>query len=350
MFAIIYSHYCREISNKKEAIMFRKLIASCLMVFLLCGSFVVLGDLNVNAATKSKVYIGHAARDERGKYKGGAAGDQTGKEVFRTTWSYDSNKSGARNWRYLFRAKDQKKAKKMAAAMLAACKNDHIGYDQKNGDKYSCYKQAEKVNFEISKISVNCEAHCASLMSVCINAAGIDVTMKLGTPNMVEKLKATGQFEIITDKSYISKDTNLKPGDILLSGKHTAMVLDSPYPGTKAPAASSTKANTTTAKATTAKKTTAKSLKGDGSKGNYKAGYEYVLKYNTRVRTGPGTKYPILNRNKMSADAKKHALKTKTDAVLKKGTTVTCIRIKNGWMEIPSGWVATKDGKEWLLK
>ena len=69
------------------------------------------------------VKIGHASIDERGKARGGAAGDQTGKEVCLRDW-YD------KNWVSVLRPKNEKEAEKMAKAMEQACANDHIGYDQ----------------------------------------------------------------------------------------------------------------------------------------------------------------------------------------------------------------------------
>mgnify|MGYP007007821211 FL=1 len=51
------------------------------------------------------VKIGHASIDERGKARGGAAGDQTGKEVCLRDW-YD------KNWVSVLRPKNEKEAEK----------------------------------------------------------------------------------------------------------------------------------------------------------------------------------------------------------------------------------------------
>ena len=69
------------------------------------------------------VKIGQASRDERGKYSGGMAGDQDGKEVAIREW-YN------RPWNKVLRAKNPAVAEKIALAMEKACKNDYIGYDQ----------------------------------------------------------------------------------------------------------------------------------------------------------------------------------------------------------------------------
>ena len=70
------------------------------------------------------VIIGSARIDENGKAHGGKAGDQTGKEVSTQNWYKHS-----KGW-VVLRAKDPKKAAKIAQAMRAACDNPNIGYDQ----------------------------------------------------------------------------------------------------------------------------------------------------------------------------------------------------------------------------
>ncbi len=77
-----------------------------------------------------------------------------------------------------------------------------------------------------------------------------------------------------------------------------------------------------------------------------KVGSNYKLLDNMNVRKGPGTNYAIKSRASLSASAKRHALKGTTNAVLKKGTVVTCKKVsKDGnWMQIPSGWICCKKG------
>ena len=55
------------------------------------------------------VRIGHASIDENGSATGGAAGDQTGKEVCIRSWY-------AKGWKVLLRAKDPAVRKKIALA------------------------------------------------------------------------------------------------------------------------------------------------------------------------------------------------------------------------------------------
>lgn len=75
----------------------------------------------------------------------------------------------------------------------------------------------------------------------------------------------------------------------------------------------------------------------------YTIGKNYTLQVDLNVRYGAGTNYGIKKYNELTEDGKKHAY-IQTNAVLKKGTVVTCLEIiKNGqdiWLKIPSGYVA----------
>jgi cell wall-associated NlpC family hydrolase len=162
------------------------------------------------------VKIGHASLDENKKASGGRTGDQTGNEVTIQNW-YN------RNWTILFRAKDSKVAEKIAQAMEQACANDKVGYDQKQ--RTTLYEQAKKLNWDISKINTACECDCSSLVAVCVNAAGINVSKDMYTGNQKAVLTKTGKFEVLTDSKYLVKQDHLQRGDILLASGHTAIVL-----------------------------------------------------------------------------------------------------------------------------
>ena len=162
------------------------------------------------------VKIGHARSDENNKAKGGKAGDQTDRELVIQDW-YN------REWSAVFRAKDAKVAEKIAKAMEQACANNNIGYDQ--GQRITLFENAKKYNFNITKITEKCECDCSSLVSVCVNAAGISVSRDMYTGNQKKVLSSTGKFDIFTDTKYLTKADNLKRGDILLATGHTAVVL-----------------------------------------------------------------------------------------------------------------------------
>lgn len=84
----------------------------------------------------------------------------------------------------------------------------------------------------------------------------------------------------------------------------------------------------------------------------YIIGKNYTLQVDLNVRYGAGTSNAIKKYNELTVDGKKHAY-VQTNAVLKKGTIVTCLDvIKNEndiWLKIPSGYVAGYyQGKEYI--
>jgi len=176
----------------------------------------------------SVVRIGQATSGEKGKLRGGQAGDQTGGEVSFANWSYASGNQ-YNSWKYVFRAKDASARLKIAQAVIDACNNNHIGYDQNSPDRKSCFKAAEKVNFDLSKITTNCELTCSELANVAIAAAGLTSYLPVSKAAYVETLKAkllnSSEFIVFTDSVYVAKSNKLLPGDILISGTHTAIVV-----------------------------------------------------------------------------------------------------------------------------
>ena len=217
------------------------------------------------------VTIGHASIDENGKAYNGAAGDQTAKEVCTRTWY---NKS----WDVVLRCTDATMAEKMAIACEQACANNKIGYDQYQ--RNTLYTQAQKVNFDLSKITTACECDCSSLMCVCAIAAGISPSgLYAGgnmrtTRNMRDAFKATGKFEVITDSKYLTSDAYLKRGDILVNeGSHTVMILTN---GSKVVNSSITSSNNNSSY----------SGKGIGTATSLMG---------MNVRTGPGVSYKVID-------------------------------------------------------
>lgn len=162
------------------------------------------------------VYIGHASIDERGRANSGAAGDQTGKEVYKRTWY-------SKPWHTVFRAKSATVAEKIAKAMEQACANNNIGYDQYQ--RTTLFTLAKAKKWDISKVTEKCETDCSALVAVCCNAAGVTVSKDIYTGNQTVALKATGKFTIYTDSKYTKSSSYLMRGDILLGNGHTAIVL-----------------------------------------------------------------------------------------------------------------------------
>ena len=167
------------------------------------------------------IKIAHASIDERGKATGGAAGDQTGREVCIRDWYTAS-------WDAVLRPKTSAIAEKSAKFMEQACANNAVGYDQ--WQRNSLYEQAKKVNFDASKITVKCECDCSSLVHVAVIAAGAKLiygSNGFTTKTMVAELVKSGNYEKLTDSKYLTSDKYLKRGDILVNeGSHTVMVLE----------------------------------------------------------------------------------------------------------------------------
>lgn len=163
--------------------------------------------------------IGHASIDENKKAKGGKAGDQTGKEVCTRSWY-------SKPWDVLLRCKDATKAELMAQACEKACANNHIGYDQYQRNTLRI--QALSKDWDLSKITVDCETDCSAFMTVCAECAGIpfSYTNAPTTRTMRKEFQKTGYFDVLTDSKYLNSDKYLKRGDILVKeGSHTVMVL-----------------------------------------------------------------------------------------------------------------------------
>lgn len=167
------------------------------------------------------VRIGHASIDERGNASGGAAGDQTGKEICIRNWY-------SKGWVVLLRAKDPAVGKKIAESCIAACNNENLGYDQ--GGRNTGLQEAKKVGWDFSRITAKAEFDCSSLASACVEAAGVSVWDGGNAPTTrtLEKvLTATGAFEALRTAKYLSGTDYLLEGDILLKpGFHVVVVLD----------------------------------------------------------------------------------------------------------------------------
>ena len=120
-------------------------------------------------------------------------------------------------------------AEKIASACEKACNNNNIGYDQY--ERNSLYREALKVNLDLSKITTPCECDCSSLVSTCCIAAGLSESIFFAgnnmrtTYNLIDACNKTGHFDVLTSSNYTRSKDYLKRGDILLSTGHTVIVL-----------------------------------------------------------------------------------------------------------------------------
>lgn len=162
--------------------------------------------------------ISTCGHDERGKYSGGKAGDQTGTEWYTRAW-YNGN------WNCVIRFPANVR-EQLALNAERAAKNNLIGYDQSQRTTY--YDHLKASNWNASKITVTCEADCSGGVSANIIAAGYilnsDKLKNFSKTNTTRTLrnacKAVGA-EILTDKKYLTSDKYLLRGDLVLKeGTH----------------------------------------------------------------------------------------------------------------------------------
>ena len=144
------------------------------------------------------IRLGSARCDERGKYVGGKAGDQTGKEVSEQNFYVHS-----KGW-YILRPLSDAHAQKIAERMQAACSNPNIGYDQNQ-------------RLGIIKAGIDTknptECDCSSLVRQCVREATGKDPGNFTTANEKGMLLNTGLFEALTYRT----GTKVCTGDILVT-------------------------------------------------------------------------------------------------------------------------------------
>ena len=142
------------------------------------------------------VYVGSSRHDENGKYIGGKAGDQKQK-IGANGYDMSGEVSiqtlkdfiGKRSW-YIIRPKQAAHAKALAQAMLTACNNKHIGYDQtgsKNG-------RLGVVTYGVDS-KVDTESDCSSTVRACAKKATGKDPGNFNTSTEANALVATGLFD-----------------------------------------------------------------------------------------------------------------------------------------------------------
>lgn len=161
--------------------------------------------------------ISNSGKDERGRYIGGQAGDQTGAEWHIIPW-YN------RPWDCILRHPDAKVRKKIADLAIKAANNNKIGYDQ--NQRTTFWDQLKKVNYDPAKITTACEADCSAGVCSIIKAVGYLLGIKklqsisITTTHYMRNMLKNAGFEVLTDKKYLTSDEYLLAGDILLNEQH----------------------------------------------------------------------------------------------------------------------------------
>ena len=172
------------------------------------------------------VKISTCGHDERGKYRGGKAGDQTGTEYRIGTW-YQHNPM----WDTVIRFENPAIAEKIAQNAEAAARNNAIGYDQ--DQRTTMYKAARDMHWNIAAIGSMCEADCSSSTACVVICAGHQLGIKAlqnispdcYTGNIAQAMKNAGAV-LLKDTKYLNGEDYLRRGDMVLStGHHIFVVL-----------------------------------------------------------------------------------------------------------------------------
>lgn len=161
--------------------------------------------------------ISNCGHDEKNKYTGGKAGDQTGEEWKITEW-YD------RPWNCVLRHPDAKIREMIADKAEKAAKNNNVGYDM--WQRYTYWEQLQKVGYDPAKITTPCEADCSSGITANVRAIGFELGIKklqnIPEKTYTEDMRANfikAGFEILTAQKYKKSQDYLMRGDILLNDK-----------------------------------------------------------------------------------------------------------------------------------
>ena len=167
--------------------------------------------------TTSPVQISNSGSDERGKYSGGTAGDQTGGEWKIRDW-YN------RPWNCVLRHPDPQVRTTFVRLEVDAARNNKIGYDQYQRQTY--WNELVKANYNPAKIKTACEADCSAGIIANVKATGhllgiekLQNVKATYTGNMRADFNTAG-FEVLTDPKYLTTDRYLIAGDILLNDAH----------------------------------------------------------------------------------------------------------------------------------
>lgn len=181
-------------------------------------------------------YIAHASIDENGKIAGGKAGDQTGKEVCIRTY-YD------KGWNCTIHILEDMVRTVLGNNMIDCAKNNNIGYNQNR--RNTLLKEAEKVNFDFTKITTPCECDCSSLVTIALLGAiyklfgegeyikAKAVLVQSGncatTSTLRSRMKKLTMISVTvqTSSSYISSTSKAVYGDIYLKeGSHVVVYIE----------------------------------------------------------------------------------------------------------------------------
>lgn len=171
--------------------------------------------------------LANCGHDERGKYTGGKAGDQSGTEWYVRSW-YRYPYGGG--WKVVLRHPNANVRAVLAGLAVEAAENNKIGYDQ--GQRTTFGTELKRVGYRPKNIKTACETDCSKGTIDLIRAVGqllgfsklkkLDATY---TGNLRAGCKNAG-FEILTASKYLTSEKYLVPGDIVLNDNwHVAIII-----------------------------------------------------------------------------------------------------------------------------
>lgn len=164
---------------------------------------------------KVDIIIGSARINENGNVAGGQRGDQKQKSSpdYAGEVSMQEFYSSKKGW-WILRPKDETVAIRLAAAMIDACNNNNIGYDQNRRLEIMDKGTATKTP---------CSCDCSSLVRRCVLEASGKDPGNFTTQTEGSLLKATGLFE---EKREYKQGVLLYTGDVLVTKTkgHTVIV------------------------------------------------------------------------------------------------------------------------------
>jgi hypothetical protein len=235
--------------------------------------------------------IVHSSLDENGKIKGGAAGDQTGRETCTRSWY---NKP----WNVMLRYKNAAIAEKASEIAVKLANSNLVGYDQ--NQRNTLYTQLKKCGFDVDKYiksGIKTETDCSAFQYAvyCCLIPEMRQDANAPTTSTMKNFYTKHGFTAYTDSKYLTSDSYLKKGDLLV--KEGSHVVQNITTGSKA-------ITSTTASSSYKAKVTASVL---------------------NIRNGAGTAYKI-------------------NGTLKKGEICEIVSESNGWGKLSTGkgWVSTK--------
>jgi len=158
--------------------------------------------------------IVHAVSNEFGEGRGGAPGDQTGKEIREAKW-YD------KPWKQVIIPKDRALASS-GVVIAKAIAEGNYGYDRDR--RWTGYEAicASTIEDGIGDFD------CSSLVLSCYKLAGLNIQEKKGSTRDIAKILCdTGKFELVEEGEMLTDPELVRKGTLYcVPGSHVVMCIE----------------------------------------------------------------------------------------------------------------------------